>query len=136
MASRPAPSTSSAAKALSAIGRSMAAAPATAAKSSPPGRRRPARNLVGAVRGQPDAEHAGAAIDDLFKLGLAVKVEPHRDAEAVAQRIGEKSRARGRADERELRQLDLHRTRRRSLANDEVELKILHGWIEDFLDRW
>ena len=33
------------------------------------------------------------------------------------------------------RQIDLHRARRRALADDEVELEILHGRIEDFLDR-
>src|SRR5215472_18385011 len=129
MASSPAPSTSSAAKALSATARSIAAAPATAAKS------RTGRNLVGAVGGQPDAEHTGAAIDDLFELRLAVKVEPHRDTKAVAQRIGKKASARGRADQRERRKIDFHRACRRSFADDQIELKILHGGIEDFLDR-
>ena len=94
-----------------------------------------ARDLVGAVRGHDNAEHARAAVDDLLELGLGIKVEPHRNAEAVAQRIGEKPGAGGGADQRELGEIDLHRTRRRSGADDEIELKILHRRIEDFLDR-
>ena len=34
-----------------------------------------------------------------------------------------------------LREVDLHRARRRPLADDQVELEILHRRIEDFLDR-
>ena len=82
-----------------------------------------------------DAEHARAAVDDQLELRLGVEIQPHRNAEAVAQRIGEQPRARGRADQRELRQIDLHRARRRPLADDEVELEILHRRIEHLLDR-
>jgi hypothetical protein len=82
-----------------------------------------------------DAQHAGAAIDDQLELGLGVEVEPHRDAEAVAQRIGQQARPRGGADQGELRQIDLHRARGRPLADDEVELEILHRRIEHLLDR-
>ena len=94
-----------------------------------------ARDLVRAIGGDADAEHPGAAIDDELELGLGVKIQPHRNAEAVAQRIGEEPGTRGRADQREFRQIDLHRARRRALADDEVELKVLHGRIKDFLDR-
>ena len=82
-----------------------------------------------------DAEHAGAALDDLFELFLGIEIQPHRNAEAVAQRRGEQARARGGADQRERREVDLHRARRRPLADDEVELEVLHRRIEDFLDR-
>ena len=85
--------------------------------------------------GHADAEHARAAVDDQLELGLGVEVEPDRNAEAVAQRRGQKPGARGRADQRELREIDLHRARRRALADDEVELEVLHRRIEDFLDR-
>ncbi len=53
---------------------------------------RAARDLVGAVGGHADAEHARAAVDDLLELRLGIEIEPHRDAEAVAQRIGEQAR--------------------------------------------
>ena len=82
-----------------------------------------------------DAEHARARDDDQFQLLLGIKIQPHRNAEAVAQRIGEQTRARRRADQRERREIDLHRARRRPLADDEVELEVLHRRIEDFLDR-
>jgi hypothetical protein len=62
-----------------------------------------------------DAEHAGAAVDDQFELGLGVEIEPYRNAEAVAQRIGKKARARCGTDQRELGEVDLHRARRRAL---------------------
>ena len=66
---------------------------------------------------------------------LGIEIEPHRNAETVAQRRGEKPGARRGADQREFREVDAHRARRRSLADDEVELEILHRGIEDFLDR-
>ena len=96
---------------------------------------RAARDLVGAVRRHADAEHARAAVDDQLELGLGIEVQPHRNAEAVAQRIGEQARAGRRADQRERRQIDLDRARRRPLADDEVELEVLHRRIEDLLDR-
>ena len=85
--------------------------------------------------GHANAEHARAAVDDLLELGLGIEIQPHRNAEAVAQRIGQKPGARGGADQRELGEIDLHRARRRPLADDQIELKILHRRIEDFLDR-
>ena len=144
MASRPAASTSSWPSARSATARSIVAVAgdqrevAHAAQQPAGDARRAAgaaRDLVGAVRRHADAEHARAAVDDLLELGLGVEVEPDRDAEAVAQRIGEQARARGGADQRELGEVDLHRARRRALADDEVELEVLHRRIEDFLDR-
>ena len=56
---------------------------------------------------------------------------PKRSRSGVVSKPG----ARGRADEREVGEIDPHRARRRPLADDQVELKILHGRIEDFLDR-
>ena len=94
-----------------------------------------ARDLVRAIGRHADAEHAGAAIDDQLELRRGIEVEPDRDAEAVAQRIGEQPGARGGADQRERREVDLDRARRRPLADDEVELEILHRRIENFLDR-
>ena len=80
-------------------------------------------------------EQPRAADNDLFQLLLGVEIQPHRNAEAIAQWIGEQARARGRADQGEFRKLDLHRSRRRAFADDEVELEILHRGIEHFLHR-
>ncbi len=99
------------------------------------GAARAARDLVGAVRRHADAEDAGATIDDLLELFHRIEIQPHRNAEAVAQRIGEQAGARGGADQREGREVDLHRARRRPLADDQIELEILHRRIEDFLHR-
>ena len=82
-----------------------------------------------------DPEHARAALHDQLQFVDGVELEPDRDAEAVAQRRREEPGAGRRADQRELRQLDLDRARRRPLADDQVELVVLHGRIEDFLDR-
>ena len=96
---------------------------------------RAARDLVGAVRRHADAQYAGAAIDNLFQLAFRIEIQPHRNAEAVAQRIGQQAGARGGAHKRERLQWDLHRASRRPLADDEIELEVLHGRIKDFLDR-
>ena len=71
----------------------------------------------------------------MLQLLDRIEIEPDRDAEAVAQRIGEQAEPRGRGDQREFRQIDLDRARRRPFADDQVELVILHRRIEDFLDR-
>src|SRR5262245_24774368 len=96
---------------------------------------RPAGDLVRAVGGHADAEHARAAVDDLFELTFGIKIESHWDAEAVTQRISEQTGAGGRTDQRKGGEIDLDRARGGSLADDEVELKVLHRRIEDLLDR-
>ena len=63
-----------------------------------------------------------------------VELEPRDDAEAVAQRVGEHAGARGRADQREGRQVELDRARRRPLADHDVDLVVLQRRIEDLLD--
>ena len=88
-----------------------------------------------AVRRHADAEQPRAALDDLHQFLGRVEIQPDRNAEAVAQRRRQQPGARRRADQRELRQIDLHRARRRPLADDQVELVVLHRRIEDFLDR-
>src|SRR5579883_3239284 len=94
------------------------------ATQQPPGDARRAAgaagDLVRAFRRHADAEHARAAVDDQLELGLGVEVEPDRNAEAVAQRVGQEPGARRRADQGELGEIDLDRARRRSLADDQV----------------
>jgi len=94
-----------------------------------------ARNLVGAVGRHLDAEEPRPPPHDEFEFGNLVEMEADRNAEAVAQRCREKPRARRRADESERRKIDPHRPRPRPLADDEIELEILHCRIEDLLDR-
>ncbi len=57
------------------------------------------------------------------------------NAEALAQRAGDQPRAGRRADQGEGRTVDADRPCRRALADDQVELKILHRRIKDLLDR-
>ena len=65
----------------------------------------------------------------------AISIAPSSDAEPVAPRRGEQPGAGGGADQRERGEIDLHRARGRALADDQVELEILHGGIEHFLHR-
>ena len=85
--------------------------------------------------GDDDAENAGAAIDDLLELRVGIKIKPYRNAERSRNGLVSKAGARGRADKGEFGEIDLHRTRRRSRADDEIELKILHRRVKDLLDR-
>jgi hypothetical protein len=111
-----------------------ASARATSAKSRTRRAPRPACDLARAFVGHAETHQPRAAPHDRFQLLDRVEIEPHGDAETVPQRGGEQAEAGGRGDERELRKIDLDRARRRPLADDEVELEILHGRIEDFLD--
>ena len=71
--------------------------------------------------------------DNALKLFDRIEFKPDRDAEPVAQGGREQAGPGCGADQREFRQLDLDRARGRALADDQVELVILHGRIEDFL---
>ena len=96
---------------------------------------RPASDLVGRLVGDLDAEDAGRAANDRRELVLLVVPQPERHAEPVAKRRREETRARGRADERERRQVERERPRPSTLADDDVEPKVLERRVEDLLDR-
>ena len=66
-------------------------------------------------------------------VGVVV-VEPGDEPEAVAQRAGDHAGAGGGADERERRHRQADARRRRALADDDVELEVLHRRVEDLLD--
>ncbi len=72
--------------------------------------------------------------DDALEILHPVELQSLHDAEAVAQRRGQKPGAGRRADQGEGRQVQLDRARRRPLADHDVELKILHRRIQHFLD--
>ena len=61
--------------------------------------------------------------------------QPERHAEPVAKRRREETRARGRTDERERRQVERERPGTCTLADDDVEPKVLERRVEDLLDR-
>ena len=82
-----------------------------------------------------DAEDARRAPHDLVDVLLGVVVEPVHDAEPRAQRRRQQSRPRRRADQAEALHGHLHRARARPLADDDVELVILHRRIQDLFDR-
>ena len=75
------------------------------------------------------------AADDLLQIDVVVELEPVHDAEARPQRGRQQPRPRRRADQRELLQRHLDRPRARPLADDDVELVVLHRRIQDLLDR-
>src|SRR6516162_5304569 len=99
------------------------------------GAARAAGDLGSAVGAQVETEQPRGATDDRLELGRFVEDEPKGYAEALAQRSSNQPRSRRRADQGEGRDIDADRTRRRTLADDQVELKILHRGIEDLLDR-
>src|SRR5258708_6635787 len=124
------------------------AAPRAAGAASVPdggSRHRPACGPAGGAGGAGDlgrgggveghAEDAGAAHHDLLELAGIVEHETKGNAEALPERPCDEPRARGGAHQGEGRQVDPHRARRRPLADDEVELRALHGGIEDFRHR-
>ena len=74
------------------------------------------------------------AVHDLGQRRDVVEVEAQRDPEASVERLREQARTRRRADEREGRQVHLHRARHRALADQDVEAEVLHRRVEDLLD--
>ena len=76
-----------------------------------------------------------AAVDDQLQLLGGVEHQAEGNAEPVAQRRGQQAGAGGGADQGEGRQVDAHAARRRALADDQVELEVLHRRVEHFLDR-
>ena len=123
--------------------RSTAPSPLTSAKS----RTRRSRRL--AMRGVPRARRAisqapsastlhaedpGGPGDDVDEVVGLVVVEAGDEAEAVAERAGDRAGAGGGADEREARQVEADRPGGRALAEHDVDLEVLHRRVEDLLD--
>jgi hypothetical protein len=95
---------------------------------------RAACQLARAARVDGDAEDAGGATHDVREVVDGIELESLGDAEAIAQRRGQQAGSGGRTDQREARQVELDRARRRTFADHDVELVVLHGRVEDFLD--
>src|SRR6185503_16652155 len=79
-------------------------------------------------------ENARGAPRDLSEIGSRIEFEMLRDAESIAQRRRQESRACRRADERERLQRQLDRARAGPFADHQVELKILERRVQHFLD--
>ncbi len=111
---------------------------ANPAQKPPCDARRAARALgdfIGAIVGDRGGEHPRGAPHDAFQFRDGVEFEPQRNTKPVAQRRRQKSGSRRCANQREALEGQLDRAGTRPLANDEIEFVILHGRIEDFLDR-
>jgi hypothetical protein len=65
----------------------------------------------------------------------SVEIQTDGNSKAVAQGRCEKSGTRGRADQRELSEINANRACRRPLTDNEVELEVLHRRIEDLFNR-
>ena len=65
----------------------------------------------------------------------AIQLQPEVDTKAVTQRRCQLTGARGRADEREMRQIQPDRVGRRTFADDDINGVVLHGRVKDLLDR-
>src|SRR5262245_29679122 len=93
-------------------------------------------DLERALGGDLDREELRRPVHDPSDLLGGIELEPGDDAEAVPQRIGEHPGAGRRADERERREVELHRARGRAFADHDVDLIILERRVEDLLDDW
>ena len=94
-----------------------------------------AGDLLRAFRLERHAEDAGGALDDGDEVVGVVVVEAGDEAEAVAQRAGDQTGAGGGTDQREAREVEADRSRRRALADHDVELEVLHRRVEHLFDR-
>ncbi len=96
---------------------------------------RAAGDHLGALGADGQAEDGGGARDDAREVGDRVVLEPEVDAEPVVQRLREHAGARGGADQRERRQVEAQRARARPGADHDVDHAVLHGRVEQLLDR-
>ena len=81
-----------------------------------------------------DVEDPGGAHDDRLQLVVVVVVESGDEPEAIAQWTGDHAGPGGGADEREARQRQADARGGGALADDDVELEVLHRRVEDLLD--
>ena len=82
-----------------------------------------------------DLEDPGRALDDPLQVLVPVVVEAVDDAEAAAQGRRDAAGPGRRPDQGELLDLELVAAGARPLADEDVHVEILHGRVEDLLDR-
>ena len=80
--------------------------------------------------GRSTAEHRGGSLDDPLELLRLVVLEVRREAEPVAQGVGQQAGSRRRADERERREIERDAGRARALADHDVDAEVLHREVQ------
>ena len=81
------------------------------------------------------AKPQGLVGEDHRQFVTVVELQPHLNSEAVTKRRCQQAGAGCCADKGEGRQINPHRSCRRPLANDQIQLEILHRRIENLLNR-
>src|SRR3972149_9418197 len=91
-------------------------------------------NLPDAFELSCNAENRSRSLENPRQRAGIVEIEAEDLPEPVPQGRSQQAGPRGRADQRETFQIKLDRPRRRTLADHDVDLIILHRWIKHFLD--
>ena len=81
-----------------------------------------------------DAENTGGTGDDGGEFRIGIKFKAGDDAETVPEGGREEPGAGSGAYQGEFREVQLYGPGARSLADDDVQLEVLHGRIEDLFD--
>src|SRR5262245_14134982 len=95
----------------------------------------PPGDLARALVVHHDAQDPGRPVHDRAEVLDGVVVQPGRETEPLPQRQRDAPRPRGRADEREPRQVEPDAPGARALAEHDVELEVLERGIQDLRDR-
>ena len=81
-----------------------------------------------------DPKDRRTAFDDVLQFRNRIKLQPNRNTKPVAQRRCEKTQTRGGCNQSEFRKINLHRTRRWPLADNQIQLIVFHCRIKDFFN--
>jgi hypothetical protein len=81
-----------------------------------------------------NVQNFGGAVEDDEQIFRFVKIEAMHNAEARTKRRGDESGTGGGADEREMIQVEGMNARARPLSDDEIDAKVFHGRVKNFLD--
>src|SRR5437764_9941595 len=65
---------------------------------------------------------------------MRIKVQMKINSKPSAQRRGDQSSPRGRANQSEFRQLQFNRTSPRPLTNQKIEAEVFHRWVKLFFE--